>query len=100
MAHHGRTPRSILHAPKVEVIPLIETRGPNRKERRHGGERPVVDENGVKLARFRGAKGNGFFKRTKRFRPWKGNTVLLVPPTPFKDAYPSQNEPYVKPKTP
>lgn len=41
MAHHGRTPQSVLDAPIATVVALHQTTGPNRHERRSFYEQPT-----------------------------------------------------------
>lgn len=82
MASNLRTPRSILHAPKIERTFLVETKGASRRDRRAH------------------AKGTGYYKRTPRFEPWKGKGVRVIQHPAFREAFPSQNEPYVRPAEP
>jgi hypothetical protein len=101
MASHLSTPRSIREAPGSHPVLLHETRGPNRKDRRHGGGGWIgTDPNGVKSS-LHGAKANGFFKRTKNRKELvdrQGRRITVITPGPtFAEAYPSQNEPYRKP---
>jgi hypothetical protein len=35
MAHHNNTPRSVLEAPELKPIVLVEHTGPSRRMRRH-----------------------------------------------------------------
>ena len=78
MASNRSTPRSVLHAPKIERTFLVETKGATRRDRRAH------------------AKGTGYYKRTPRFEPWKLG-VRKVPHLSFREAFPTENEPYVKP---
>lgn len=100
MASHLSTPRSIREAPTLQPVLLHETKGPNRKDRRHGGGWANIDGDGYKRIDY-GAKAVGFFKRTKTRKELvsrEGRRLSIITPGPsFAEAYPSQNEPYRKP---
>jgi hypothetical protein len=91
MASHNRTPRSVLHAPKVEVIPLVSTKGPNRQTRRQGGDVLVVTPDGEKRQGIYRPKYPSLYRRISLAKPARIRYS-------FAESRPTDNEPYVKPR--